>query len=322
MRANRISPYKPLAPRIAAPDTRKECATEGQCPISKVDAFSVNGQTEGDIRFASSQANLKIKFYGWAVDNQAPLTDAWIDWGDGNVQKITRARMKNKKPFCGVPKQCDLVPGLSCSSDNDCPPAAGRCVQTGFCSNDSGKYCSNPTDCGTGNTCNPRLTFGSSDADCEQNYFEFQHEYLCNTSVVSCSALNLQQIFKFGCLDTKNNSCGFVPKVFLKDNWGWCTQHPAETALITGQPGLRVNPIDVAIVATNGVAFADREQVSGFPINAIKKYGDFVKRKGGGYDASRSGAGNNTCNPEDTSFTLVDPSWIPFDGVVHLQAGQ
>ena len=322
-RANRTSPYKPLAPRIAAPDTRKECAAEGQCPISKVDAFNVNGQTEGDIRFATGQANVSVKFYGWAMDNQAPLTDVWIDWGDGNVQKISDARMKNKKPFCGVPKQCDLVPGLSCSSDNDCPPAAGKCVQTGFCSNDPGKYCTSWTDCGQGNSCNYRLTFGSSDQDCEQNYFQFQHEYLCNSAVATCDQVlaqpnGLQFIYKSGCLDTKNNSCGFIPKVYLKDNWGWCTQHPALTALLTGQVGAQVSPGAVAIIAGNNAYYALQEQVTKLPITSIQKYGDFVKRKGGGYDASWNGE-NNTCNPD---FFPVSSAWIPFDGVVHLQAVQ
>jgi hypothetical protein len=154
-----IDSYFPKAPRIAAPDTSRQCAAPGQCSISKVNSFSVDDASEGQVIYFGSQVQSTLRFYAWASDDQAPLTDIWVDWGDGTVQKVTDGRIKNHKPFCGVAKQCENIPGLSCSSDADCPANAGKCVETGSCSADPGRSCFKDSQCGTtGGNCVKRLT--------------------------------------------------------------------------------------------------------------------------------------------------------------------
>ncbi|MFZ2804009.1 MAG: hypothetical protein WA001_02185 [Patescibacteria group bacterium] len=130
---NYVSFYTPSPPMIAAPDTKQSCPAPGQCPIALVNTFSLENQAEGKVAYVGGQALASVRFYGWAADNQAPLKDMWVDWGDDNVQQISDAEMKNKKPFCGVSSECEFVPGLTCNSDADCPPAAGKCVAVGYC---------------------------------------------------------------------------------------------------------------------------------------------------------------------------------------------
>jgi hypothetical protein len=121
-----------------------------------MDALNIDNASEGKVIYYGSQANVTMRFYAWSADNQAPISDVWVDWGDGSVQKVSDARMKNKKPFCGVSKQCEFAPGLTCNSDSDCPPAAGKCYGTGFCSNNSGRSCrvglAGASDCDGGGT--------------------------------------------------------------------------------------------------------------------------------------------------------------------------
>ncbi len=243
--------YTPRPPTVAAPDTSKQCPASGSCPIAKVNAIDFENQTEGTVAYVGGQAITTMRFYGWAADNQGPLKDLWVDWGDGSVQEIQDASMKNKKPFCDVTKECDLVPGLTCNTDSDCPPAGGACLPVGSCKTRSTVSCHADADCamkGKKDICVIRTTFGNSKNACEQNYFEFTHAYACgseartvlplcagycsNNNAVSCTSdLGCRTGTKClktlgppgGCFDAAAVSCRYTPRVLLKDNWGWCT---------------------------------------------------------------------------------------------------
>ncbi|MFA4954307.1 MAG: hypothetical protein WC641_03280 [Patescibacteria group bacterium] len=244
--------YAPRPPQIAAPDTSRQCPGPGQCPIAQVGAFSLDGTSEGKVAYVGGQALSTIRFYGWAADDQAGLKDLIVDWGDGHRQQYRDVQMKNKKPFCGSTRECEFTPGLSCTTDRDCPPSAGRCIEAGFCQSQPAQRCHQDADCtapgaAAEDKCVTRLTFGNSDEDCEQNYFEFTHVYSCPqvnnleacgaTSRCSgdndrpCAANNpcapgdqcVAGLAKSGgCFDSQFSSCRFTPKVYLKDNWGWC----------------------------------------------------------------------------------------------------
>jgi len=250
-----LSYYTPRPPIIAAPDTSRQCPASGSCPIAKVNAFTFENQTEGTIPFVGGQAIASIRFYGWAADNQGPVKDMWVDWGDGVVQEIHDAQMKNKKPFCGGSKECQFVPGLTCKTDGDCPAGTGKCADVGFCKTKPNVSCSLDTDCApTGSLvkdrCIIRTPFGDSANACEQNYFEFTHSYACGidarkglpfcgtsgrcgrnnsitcTSDVSCGSLDhcVKGVAEpGGCFDPSTSACRYTPRVLAKDNWGWCT---------------------------------------------------------------------------------------------------
>ena len=48
---------------------------------------------------------------------------------------------------------------------------------------------------------------GSADA-CTQGYFQFVNTYICQAGGAG--------------YDKNTNKCSFTPKVYVKDNWGWC----------------------------------------------------------------------------------------------------
>jgi hypothetical protein len=191
-----ISYYAPRPPTIAAPDVSRTCQTPGSCPISSVGSFALESQSSGPVSFSGGQAQVNMRFYGWAAQDQTPLTSAYVDWGDGSLVEITKARMKNKKPFCGVTTECELVPGLTCKSDADCPPAGGKCVPRGTCNQNPGVTCSRDIECQSigkpTDKCVIREMFGNSEEACEANYFDFTHAYACNPKLLpNCNSSNL-----------------------------------------------------------------------------------------------------------------------------------
>lgn len=264
--------YTPRPPRIAAPAV-KDCASPGQCPIQQMDAFTFDGQSEGVINVPDSQHAADLRFYGWAADNQMPLRELVVDWGDGSQQNLPDARLKNHKPFCGVERECsDTVHGggLTCQTDADCPAGAGKCVPVGTCTKNANVYCSTDADCSTDkvkDTCDIRPLFGNTSGACEQNYFQFEHLYACSgqgnlppcdaggqvkearcsrdpsrscdvNNPTSCApgdtCVETGLAPPTGCWDDKNAVCRYTPRVLLQDNWGWCTGE-CRTTLVGNQ---------------------------------------------------------------------------------------
>lgn len=201
---NFMAYHTPRPPRLAAPDTR-DCPTPGQCPISRMDAFSFNGQASGAINVGGGQHKSSIRFYAWADHDQMPLRQIRIDWGDGGIQLIDEAKLKNRKPFCGVQKECsDPIrgAGLTCQTNADCPAGTGTCQPVGRCASRSYVACSRDSDCtysrtsGSGtvevsDTCNIRTLFGNSTEACQKDYFDYSHVYRCGAAekltLPSCS---------------------------------------------------------------------------------------------------------------------------------------
>lgn len=244
-----IGYYRPQPPRVAAPDISKSSASANSQPIMYMDSINVNGFPEGTVYFGGGQGLATIQFYAWAAHNQGPLRKIVIDWGDGTVQNIDDAQMKNQKSLCGTDKECEFVPGLACSSDSDCPPAAGACVQTGNCKLRTYKTCNKDADCGSDDSCDTRMLFGNSNDSCKQGYLEFKHVYSCDRQTIgelsSASLCDLESHCEKqpdlkcsdcrkdekcikglaptgGCYNTTLDRCRFTPKVQVYDNWGWC----------------------------------------------------------------------------------------------------
>lgn len=176
--------YTPRPPRVAAPDTRN-CPVPGQCPISRLDAISLDGLADGSVVAGGGQHKASLRFYAWAAHEQMPLRQVTIDWGDGKNQIIDDTRLKNRKPFCGVQKECsDPIrgAGLTCQVDSDCPPGAGVCVPVGTCEDSPQRTCNTDDDCtigGVRDTCRIRTMFGNSTDACQQDYFDFTHVFTC-----------------------------------------------------------------------------------------------------------------------------------------------
>jgi hypothetical protein len=305
-----VEAYIPKAPRVAAPDTSRQCPSPGQCPIARMDAISVEGAAEGPIILYGDQANVTTRFYAWSADNQAPIASLWVDWSDGVVQKTDGARIKNAKPFCGVGRQCEFAPGLSCVSDADCPTGAGKCFDTGVCSNDSGKSCFYNADCGdAASTCVKRLTYGNSPDACEPNYREFTHAYDCSQAAIdagkipACSGSGVANGRSCYISNVEGLTCRFVPRVYVKDNWGWCTGNCTKPA-VSGDP---TSVGDISLRFAGGC------------YDGSKAY---LRTDSPGASTSLVKAGANYCDPDDLSNANTPGStpWLPYKGYVELRA--
>jgi hypothetical protein len=201
-----------------------------------------------------------------------PLRQVVIDWGDGSTQRVDDTRMKNRKPFCGVQRECSLTPGLTCQTNADCPAGAGTCVAIGTCAQNANLSCSQDSDCTVGgvrDTCNIRTMFGNSTEACQSDYFDYAHLYTCgaqqttrdgsglpacsnsprcsrdtnrtcttpgSTSECAPGDICLEGLAPVGgCFDEEIRTCRFSPRVMIQDNFGWCTGE-CRAGLTGGQP--------------------------------------------------------------------------------------
>ncbi len=243
-----IAWYRPRPPAIAAPDITKQSQSANSLLVSQMDAFNFNGRPEGLTYFGGGQGLSVIQFYAWTAHNQGPVKNIVIDWGDGTVQRINDAQMKNRKPVCNTDRECEFVPGLACSGDADCPAGTGACLPTGMCKNKSYLECHSDDDCGQNDQCITRTFFGNSSEACQQGYFEFKHIYKCDGQTLSeidalcdtanrcedepdlaCSSCRSGEDCisglapRSGCYNEKLNRCRYTPRIMIVDNWGWCT---------------------------------------------------------------------------------------------------
>jgi hypothetical protein len=250
--------YQPQPPIVAAPDMTKSQASANAFPIAGLNTFSLNNLPQGLLFTGSGESLVTMRFYAWAANNQGPIKKIVIDWGDGKIDRIDNAQMKNQKPICDTDRECENVPGLACSSEADCPPGTGACVQTGFCKKQSYKACHKDQDCNQkdkSDSCEYRIVLGNSADACRQGYLEFGHVYKCenledvptfgcysdqaaNSDIDQRCANEPNLACKFcregeacvaglapqgGCFNQKLNHCRFTPRIMVFDNWGWCT---------------------------------------------------------------------------------------------------
>lgn len=215
--------YTPRPPRIAAPAT--SCPTGASCPVQELDVFSFNGITQGILNVVGGQQRSTIKFFGWAAHEQMALRRLAVDWGDGFVQSFDDVKLKNRKPFCSVQKECysptSRFTGLTCQSDSDCPLSAQACRPMGSCKDRPHIVCGQDSDCradGTQDTCTFRSFFGNSGEACEASPFEFSHVYTCpanaQQTLPSCTGQNLANggtRVDYAALGVTATSCYFGP---------------------------------------------------------------------------------------------------------------
>jgi hypothetical protein len=250
-----ITYYRPRPPRVAAPDPTRQSSSANTLPVSSMDAFSVNGLANGLIYFGGGQGLAQVRFYAWAMHNQGPIKQIIIDWGDGTYQEIDNAQLKNHKPVCNTNRECEFIDGYACTSDADCPPGGGACLERGTCKKKVYQTCNSDDDCGNDDECQTRMFFGNSTEACKQGYFEFSHVYRCDAqdalaltdgdkvcdqtglcenepgktcvSASDCRAgeecIQNSLAEPKGCFNADLFRCRYTPRIMVIDNWGWCT---------------------------------------------------------------------------------------------------
>lgn len=249
--------YKPIPPLVAAPDMTKSQSSANAVPVAAMNAFTLNNLPQGLLFTGGGESLVTMRFYAWTAHNQGPIKKIVIDWGDGTINRIDYAQMKNQKPVCNTDRECELIPGLACSSEADCPPGSGACRQTGYCKKQAYTSCRQDSDCDQktkGDTCEFRILFGNSPDACRQGYLEFGHVYKCdnlsdipkesctiginnapsdskcaNEPNLTCDYCKAGETCikglapQGGCFNEALNHCRFTPRLMVFDNWGWCT---------------------------------------------------------------------------------------------------
>lgn len=335
---NYVDYYNPIPPHTGAPDPRT--CQGSQCRIASLDSFSVNGIAEGVVNGGSGSNVATVRFYAWAAHEQMPLRRVLVDWGDGTRTELPDTFLKNRKPYCGTPKECSETSGLTCETDADCPPGGGQCVTMGNCSNNPNKRCWDDAQCDSGGEagfCESRTAFGSATDACEEQFFEFRHAYNCAaanalqgcgtlsrcsrdpsrtcTTAANCAPgdsclTNTAQ--PEGCFDSATQACRFTPRLLLIDNWGWCSgECRSELNARSQQP---MDAADTLIRHENGGCF---------DASLIKSNVNLMSS----LTNEQTAIGPNECNPDrpkTDTFGDIEARrpWIVFPGSLQIRQGE
>lgn len=161
------------------------CDEGGRCTEGETNAITVNNQSRLSVIGGGGSKFVTLKFYGYADDDQMPIRHVLIDWGDESGPLIpTPGSYKNHRGY---------------------KPGGGGAII-------------GPSECdGT--------TFGRITGACESNPFVYTHSYSCprdaRASRPACGSPGPDgRPLTTNCWN--GSACVFVPRVQLKDNWGFC----------------------------------------------------------------------------------------------------
>ena len=179
-----VRPEEGNPPKVWALNTSTCTGTE--CEEGRSNAFTLNEQDSGN-QSAFGFFRAYLKFYAAADKNQLPLRRIIIDWGDGTQ--------------------------------------TGSDSQDNFFKNHRGLL--NDT---SRSFCDTNNEWGMTPESCDPNYFSYSHVYTCTSSLIlsgdACVDDNNDGIPDSSpCVNNPGSvtaTCSFVPKVHLRDNWGWC----------------------------------------------------------------------------------------------------
>lgn len=155
-----------------------------ECEEGEEDLLTLNSGNSGE-QAGSGFFRAYLKFYAAADKNQLPIRRIIVDWGDGDT--------------------------------------------TG--SNDPDNYYKNHRGLVSGSSqskCETDAEWGMTSDSCDPNYFSYNHIYTCEEYHLSgaraldeCAYDENGLITNSPCTD--GDACYFVPRVHIRDNWGWCT---------------------------------------------------------------------------------------------------
>ena len=193
----------------------------GSCKLKEINKITINDEDTEGLASTGKIYPVTLKFYAWADKNHMPIREVLVDWGDGTPMSGNGNMLaKNHKPMCCTSK-------TNCDNLNACD--VNKCL-----TRDSVVYLGNwqiiydTYDYKAGETL---LNFGNIPDACASTYFQFNHLYFCPGP----------------------GTCSFQPKVYVKDNWGWCNDGewvnsgscapstPAPSQTIPGGHGISFN---------------------------------------------------------------------------------
>ncbi len=171
------------------------CNQDGSCGEGD-DGITVNGLATGEVAGGGGSLPVTVKFFGFARDNQMPIREIKIDWdGDGTTRNLVN-------------------PGPGLYRNHRGTDAGGKslCDGTGF-----GRI--------EGKTCDSTAPF------------IYNFVYACPTGVRLQSVRDAAGLHVCGqnpsrpglaanqdsnCWNDARQTCQYIPRVQVKDNWGFC----------------------------------------------------------------------------------------------------
>lgn len=219
-----------------------DCFSNG-CREATDNTITVNGVTGGTIVGVDGAVHVSVQFFAEANKNQLPIRNVFVNWGDGHTSG-------------------------SDSSNNYYKNRRGLDITDG-----------DAVICGRGDV------WGETSESCDPSYFTFTHDYTCTATDVGTGTdalpdCGLGEDETDGCKEV--DTCYFVPRVYVKDNWGYCT----------GECGGANSP--------GGTSCYDNTGASSQPFNECDPICD----------------GPGSC-PASIPLGSVNP-WVSFNGVVQV----
>ena len=255
---------------IQSGETRTNPTTNKPLYSAKLNTIAVDNRVIGDYRIPAKSHLSTFTFFAWANDDQMPLMNVAVD-GDGRgagAAASSVGKYKNYKPVCQATEHEELnvcivndkfVPGLSCRVDSDCPASSG--TMTSKCGPiiPSAAYLANLD------------RFGDiKDACFEQQFIRSEFPYNCEGYKSVCTSdVDLADAkayldgtstkkpacfceapgnpgnyatYDSNCWNEAEQACQWVPRVQVKDNWGWCN---ADASLIGTNSACQFGTADV-----------------------------------------------------------------------------
>jgi hypothetical protein len=232
--ANEI-PKPPFVFPIASCDAGNKCLEDASAV-----GFTVNSQSKGNVTFYTPSARAFIKFFMLADHNQMPVRRVTMDWGDGYQYPLNGLFQNHRgarQSVCRIPsgaasgvcEVAELDDESSCRADAECG-LNGKCVRTGAGSTigkclrnrATGITCQSDVQCPRVDTCQEEgsaKSFGKiKGKTCSPDYVQFDHVYQCYRGQPGVYFNSREQ-----CGGDMDECCVYVPKIQVKDNWGWCS---------------------------------------------------------------------------------------------------
>ena len=177
-----------------------------QCLEANEGKFSVNGYDSDELFGSGGAYRANVTFFAWANNNQMPIRNVTVDWGDGDRINGT---------YSGYNWPLDTQSGTLTDDSS-------------YYKNRRGLADRNDPQCGDPDE------FGLSNSACTTGYFSFNYDYTCSeakaANLVECAWADEEtgRLLNSPCTggvigDEAEGKCVFQPRVHVKDNWGWCT---------------------------------------------------------------------------------------------------
>lgn len=167
-----------------------DCTTENQCLEGLEGQVSVNGVENGDVTGGNGNKNITLRFFAYAQNDQMPLRNVIVDWGDGGPTPD----LSGDNPGSSYKNRRGYVYRHALSTDS-----TSTIQLVSLCDSHE---------------------FGTSPDACDSLApMSFNHSYICNREATARCFDGTNN-----CVRTVDgrDACVYKPKVQVQDNWGFC----------------------------------------------------------------------------------------------------